>query len=56
MVLLTESKLSQIVFNDKDKLLKLNRLTHPNVLVEVKKVIEEKRASKLYPIVLLKLL
>ncbi|CUH93177.1 dephospho-CoA kinase [Herbinix luporum] len=42
-------KLSQIVFNDKDKLLKLNKLTHPNVLVEVKKVIEEKRASKIVP-------
>ncbi|NLO10405.1 MAG: dephospho-CoA kinase [Clostridiales bacterium] len=41
-----KGKLSQIVFNDKDKLLKLNSLTHPNVLTEVEKVITKKRESK----------
>lgn len=39
------SKLSKIVFNDKEKLKKLNSLTHPNVLIEVKKEIEKKRAE-----------
>lgn len=39
------NKLSKIVFNDKEKLRKLNSLTHPNVLIDVKKEIEEKRAE-----------
>ena len=43
------SKLSKIVFSDRDKLLKLNSLTHPNVLTEVQKVIAEKRASRNVP-------
>jgi len=42
-------KLSKIVFNDKDKLLKLNSLTHPNVLAEVQRIIAEKRESKTVP-------
>jgi dephospho-CoA kinase len=41
-----KGKLSQIVFNDKEKLLKLNSLTHPNVLAEVQRIIAEKRDSK----------
>lgn len=40
-----KSRLSQIVFNDYDKLLKLNSLTHPNVLTEVEKIIAQMRAS-----------
>lgn len=43
------SKLSKIVFSDKEKLRKLNSLTHPNVLTEVKKEIEQKRAEKNVP-------
>lgn len=42
-------KLSEIVFNDAEKLLKLNSLTHPNVLYEVQRVIAEKKESKLVP-------
>jgi dephospho-CoA kinase len=38
-----KGRLSKIVFNDKDKLLKLNSLTHPNVLIEVQRIIAEKR-------------
>ncbi|TAH64361.1 MAG: dephospho-CoA kinase, partial [Anaerolineaceae bacterium] len=44
-----KSKLSQIVFTDKEKLLKLNSLTHPNVLIEVQKIIAEKRDSNVVP-------
>lgn len=36
-------KLSMIIFKDKNKRLMLNSLTHPNVLLEVEKDIEEKR-------------
>lgn len=43
------SRLSRIVFNDREKLLKLNSLTHPNVLIEVQKVIDKKRAEKNVP-------
>lgn len=39
-------KLSNIVFSDRDKLLKLNSLTHPNVLSEVQRIIAKKRDSK----------
>ena len=42
-------KLSEIVFNDREKLFKLNSLTHPNVLIEVKKEIEQKKAEKKVP-------
>ncbi len=42
-------RLAGIVFNDREKLLKLNSLTHPNVLIEVKKEIEVKRAEKNVP-------
>jgi dephospho-CoA kinase len=44
-----KSKLSTIVFNDKEKLLKLNSLTHHNVLAEIQRIIEEKRDSKAIP-------
>lgn len=44
-----KNKLSAIVFNDKDKLLKLNSLTHPNVLIEIEKIIAKKKASKAVP-------
>lgn len=44
-----KGKLAEIVFSDKQKRLKLNSLTHPNVLVEVKKIIAEKRASNSVP-------
>lgn len=40
------SKLAKIVFNDSTKRLKLNSLTHPNVLKEVEREIEKKRAEK----------
>jgi len=43
------NRLSKIVFSDKEKLLKLNSLTHPNVLIEVKKEIQKKRAEKNVP-------
>lgn len=43
------SKISTIVFNDKEKLLKLNSLTHPNVLHEIQRIIAEKRESKTVP-------
>lgn len=36
-------KLSQIVFEDREKLIKLNAITHPKVLVEVKKEIDNHR-------------
>jgi dephospho-CoA kinase len=39
------SKLAQIVFNDKNKRLKLNELTHPRVLEEVKEEIDSLRKS-----------
>ncbi|CRZ33805.1 dephospho-CoA kinase [Herbinix hemicellulosilytica] len=42
-------RLAEIVFNDREKLLKLNSLTHPNVLIEVKNEIEKKRAEKNVP-------
>lgn len=44
-----KGKLSEIIFSDKEKRLKLNSLTHPNVLTEVQKVINEKRESKTVP-------
>lgn len=40
------SKLSKIVFSDKEKLRKLNSLTHPNVLTEVKKKSSKKGPKK----------
>lgn len=43
------SKLSKIVFNDKEKLYKLNQLTHPNVLAEVMEKINKAKASGMYP-------
>lgn len=42
-------KLSMIIFKDKEKRLKINSLTHPNVLVTVQRVIEEKKARKDVP-------
>jgi len=36
---INRSKLAEIVFHDKDKLLKLNELTHPKVLAEVQEEI-----------------
>lgn len=36
---INRSKLAEIVFHDKEKLLKLNELTHPKVLVEVQQEI-----------------
>ncbi len=42
-------KLSQIVFQDKDKLHRLNRLTHPNVLLAVEKEREQVRADGVHP-------
>lgn len=42
-------KLSQIVFQDKDKRLKINQLTHPNVLIAVKKEIEIERSKGTHP-------
>ncbi len=42
-------KLSQIVFNDKEKLYKLNELTHPNVLTEVREEIDKAKTSGMYP-------
>ena len=44
-----KGKLSKIVFSDKDKLLKLNSLTHPNVLIEVQRIIAHKRDSRIVP-------
>jgi dephospho-CoA kinase len=44
-----KEKLSKIVFSDKEKLLKLNSLTHPNVLAEIQEIIEEKRKSRTVP-------
>lgn len=43
------NKLSKIIFSDTKKRLKLNSLTHPNVLVEVQKEIADKKASKDVP-------
>ncbi len=42
-------KLSEIVFQDRNKLLKLNGLTHPNVLLEVEKEKEAVRSEGLHP-------
>lgn len=42
-------KLSGIVFKDKEKLEKLNAITHPNVLVEVRKEIERQRVLGAIP-------
>lgn len=50
---INRNKLSDIVFNDRDKLLKLNSLTHPNVLLAVQKVITEKRQSNTVPFCLI---
>lgn len=46
---INKSKLSNIVFNDKEKLLKLNSLTHPNVLAEIQRIIVKKRESETVP-------
>lgn len=43
------SKLSKIVLKDKEKLYKLNELTHPNVLSSVEQEIYKARASGRYP-------
>lgn len=43
------SKLSQVVFQDKEKLLMVNQLTHPNVLMEVKREIEAESARGVHP-------
>ncbi|NLP15595.1 MAG: dephospho-CoA kinase [Clostridiales bacterium] len=43
------NKLADIVFKDKEKLLKLNSLTHPNVLTEVKRIIAGMREGKKTP-------
>jgi len=48
---INRSKLAKIVFNDKEKLLKLNSLTHPNVLIDVLKEIEKKETKEKYLIV-----
>ena len=42
-------KLSQLVFEDKDKLKMINRLTHPNVLLVVEREKEEVRAEGVHP-------
>jgi dephospho-CoA kinase len=47
--IIDKNKLSEIVFNDKEKLLKLNSLTHPNVLLEVQKIIAKKKESNTTP-------
>ena len=44
-----KGSLAKIVFTDKEKRLKLNSLTHPNVLTEVQKVIAEKRENNTVP-------
>lgn len=44
-----KGKLSKIVFNDKEKLHKLNTLTHPNVLKEIQRIIEEEKGGKAPP-------
>ncbi|MDI9508791.1 MAG: dephospho-CoA kinase [Clostridiales bacterium] len=44
-----KDKLSKIVFSDKEKLLMLNSLTHPNVLHEVQREIAIKKESKAVP-------
>lgn len=46
---INRSKLAKIVFNDKEKLLKLNSLTHPNVLIDVLKEIDKKRDERKVP-------
>lgn len=47
--LIDKNKLSNIVFNDKEKLLVLNSLTHPNVLNDIQKEIAIKSESKAVP-------
>jgi dephospho-CoA kinase len=44
-----KEKLSKIVFNDKEELAVLNNLTHSNVLLEIQRIIAEKRADKNVP-------
>jgi dephospho-CoA kinase len=50
---INRSKMAAIVFEDKDKLLKLNELTHPVVLVEVKREIDywQKQGSVPYLVI-----
>lgn len=43
------SKLSQLVFQDKDKLQMINRLTHPNVLLAVEEEKEAVRSAGVHP-------
>lgn len=43
------NKLSQLVFNDNDKLKKINQLTHPNVLLAVEEEKEVVRAAGVHP-------
>ena len=47
--LIDRSKLAAIVFNDKEKLLKLNDLTHPKVLLAVREEIQVIRDKKIAP-------
>ena len=47
--LIDRSKLAAIVFNDKEKLLKLNDLTHPKVLLAVREEIQVIRDKKTAP-------
>ena len=47
--LIDRSKLAAIVFNDKNKLLKLNELTHPKVLLAVREEIQTMRDEKTAP-------
>ncbi len=47
------NKLAAVAFEDKNKLLKLNAITHPKVLIEVKRVIEQHREQKDVPYVII---
>ncbi len=42
-------KLAQIVFQDKEKRLKINQLTHPNVLMAVKKEVDTEKTRGIHP-------
>lgn len=42
-------KLAQIIFEDKEKRLKINQITHPKVLTEVQRIIGEMRKQEIYP-------
>lgn len=46
-------KLAEIVFQDEEKLLKLNQLTHPNVIRRVQELIDEMRNENSIPYVVM---